>query len=53
MRLLNCKEVYRLPQCFSSKESSFNAGDPGWISEGHGNPLQYPYLENLMDRGAW
>ena len=21
--------------------------------EGNGNPLQYPYLENLMDRGAW
>jgi len=23
----------------------------GW--EGNGNPLQYPCLENLMDRGAW
>ena len=21
--------------------------------EGHGNPLQYSYLENPMDRGAW
>ena len=21
--------------------------------EGHGNPLQYSCLENLMDRGAW
>ena len=20
---------------------------------GNGNPLQYPYLENTMDRGAW
>ena len=20
---------------------------------GHGNPFQYSYLENLMDRGAW
>ena len=20
---------------------------------GHGNPLQYPCLENLMDRGVW
>ena len=20
---------------------------------GNGNPLQYSYLENLMDRGAW
>ena len=39
-----------------------NAGDvvAGSISrlarspgEGHGNPLQYSYLENPMDRGAW
>ena len=21
--------------------------------EGHGNPFQYPCLENPMDRGAW
>ena len=21
--------------------------------EGHGDPLQYSYLENSMDRGAW
>ena len=21
--------------------------------EGNGNPLQYPYLENFMDRAAW
>ena len=24
----------------------------GW-EEGNGNPLQYPCLENPMDRGAW
>ena len=27
-----------------------------WIrspGEGNGNPLQYPRLENLIDRGAW
>ena len=23
------------------------------IREGNGNPLQYSYLENSMDRGAW
>ena len=23
------------------------------IGEGNGNPLQYPCLENPMDRGAW
>ena len=37
-----------------------SAGDPGSIpglegtpGEGNGNPLQYFYLENPMDRGAW
>ena len=40
-----------------------NAGDPralGWIpvsggspGEGNGYPLQYPRLENAVDRGAW
>ena len=39
------------------KESTCNAGDPGLIpesrrspAEGNGNPLQYSYLENSMDR---
>ena len=42
------------------KESPCNAGDPGLIPrlgksprEGNGYPLQYSYLENSMDRGAW
>ena len=42
------------------KTSAYNAENPGLISglgrypgEGNGNPLQDPYLENLMDRGAW
>ena len=42
------------------KASASNAGDPGSIpglgrspGEGNDNPLQYPCLENLMDRGAW
>jgi len=42
------------------KRSACNAGDPGLIpglgrspGEGNGNPLQYPCLENPMDRGAW
>ena len=43
-----------------------NAGDTGNIRDtgsipgsgrspggGHGNPLQYPCLENSMDRGGW
>ena len=56
---------YGLPWWLSSKESTCNAedaGDPGSIpgSErfppapegGHGNPLQYPRLENPTDRGG-
>ena len=42
------------------KESACNAGDvcsiPGSGRSpggGHGNPLQYFFLENHMDRGAW
>jgi len=23
------------------------------LGKGHGNPLQYSFLENPMDRGAW
>ena len=51
-------------QCFpcgsAGKESTCNAGDLGSIpglgrspGEANGNLLQYPCLENLMDRGAW
>ena len=42
------------------KESACNAGNLGLIpgfgrspGEGHGNPLQYSYLEKSMNRGAW
>ena len=42
------------------KTSVYNAGDVGLIpglgrspGGGLGNPLQYPCLENPMDRGAW
>ena len=45
------------------KECSYNAGAAGVAGlipasgrspgEGFGNPLQYPCLENSMDRGAW
>ena len=42
------------------KESAWNAGDVGLIpglgrspGGGHGSPLQYFCLENVMDRGAW
>ena len=43
-----------------SKESAARAGDSGLIpgsgrspGEGSDCPLQYPCLENSMDRGAW
>ena len=42
------------------KVSACNAGDLGLIpglgrsdGEGNGNPFQYSFLENPMDRGAW
>ena len=42
------------------RKSACNARDPGLIpasegslGEGNGNPLQYPYLGNPTDRGAW
>ena len=48
------------PYSSVGKESACSAGDPGSIpglgrypGEGNGNPLQYPCLENLRDRGAW
>ena len=44
----------------NGKESACNAGDLGSIpgsgispGEGSGNPLQYSFLENSMDREAW
>ena len=44
----------------NGKESACNAGDPGLIyalgrlpEKGNGNPLQYSWLENPMDREAW
>ena len=43
-----------------SKESACNVGDLGSVpglgrspGGGHGNSLQYSYLENSMDRGPW
>ena len=48
------------PSGSDGKESACNAGDLGLIpgsgrspGEGNGYPLQYSYLENFMDRGAW
>ena len=48
------------PDDLVGEESAYDAGGPGSISglgrspgEGNGNPAQYSYLENSMDRGAW
>ena len=51
------------PDGSAGKESTCNAGDTGHSGsipgsgrspgEGNSNPLQYSFLENPMDRGAW
>ena len=42
------------------KASAYNVGDPSSTpgsgrspGEGNDNPLQYSYLENTVNRGAW
>ena len=49
-----------MPGGSDGKVSACNVEDPGSIpgsgrspGEGNGNTLQYSYLENSMDRGAW
>ena len=53
-------KVKGFPRGSVAKNPLANAGDVGSIpesgilpGEGSGNPLQYPCLENSMDRGAW
>ena len=57
---LNWTHLKGFPCSSVGKGSACSAGDPGSIpglgrfpGEGNGNPLQYPCLENLRDRGAW
>ena len=52
--------VWGFPGGSVVKNLPANAGDSGSIpvpgkppEEGNGNPLQYSYLENTTDRGAW
>ena len=52
--------TFQLPGGSDGKESACNAGDLASFPElerspggGHNNPLQYSYLENPIDRGAW
>ena len=49
-----------LPWWLSGKESACNVGNANLIprqrrspAKGSGNPLQYSFLENPMDGGAW
>ena len=48
---------FELPQWLSIKESTCKAEDAGNVGliagGGQGNPLQYSYLENPTDKGAW
>jgi len=52
--------VLGFPGGSDGKESACNAGDLCSVSGlgrfpggGHGHPLQYSFLENPTDRGAW
>ena len=52
--------VSGFPDSSVSKESARSTGDPGSTpgsgispGEGNGKQIQYPYLENPMDRGSW
>ena len=60
INLIQMQEGTSLVAQSVGKESACSAGNPGSIpglgrspGEGNGNPLEYPCLENLMDRGAW
>ena len=56
----NCQDFYLgiLPRSSVGKESASSAGDQSSVpglgrspGDGNGNPLQYPGLENSLDRG--
>ena len=53
------QDLVRLPGSSDGKEPACKAGDPdstpgsGSRNSTPGDTLQYPYLENSMDRGAW
>ena len=47
-------EVKNLPvNAGDIKDTGSNPGSGRSPGEVNGNPLQYPFLENPMDRGAW
>ena len=60
MKYNTVKEDCGLSWWLSCKESTCNAGDMGSVpllgqspGEGDSNPLQYSFLGNPIDRGAW
>ena len=40
-------------QCRRNKRHEFDPSVEKTPGEGHGNPFQYSWLQNPMDRGAW
>ena len=57
---MTCDLLGGFPGGSDGEESACNAGDLGSIpgsgrspGEGNGYPLQYSYLKNSVDRGAW
>ena len=59
-RITSWQKKLTYPDDSDGKESAHSTVDRGLIpgsgrspEEGNGNPLQYPYLENSMGRGAW
>ena len=55
-----CLHSEGFPDSSVGKKSACNVGDSASVpesgrspGEGNGNPLQYSYLGNSMDRGAW
>ena len=58
--MLEYSWLWGFSRWLSGKESPWNAEDQSSIPglgrsprAGNGNPLQYFYLENSVDRGAW
>ena len=56
----NTLSLQGFPKWLSGKESTCQVGDTSSIpelerslGEGNGNPVQYSFLENPVDRGAW
>ena len=60
MNIEPCEFIMGFPGASVVKNLPAKAGDADLIpgsgrfpGEGHGNPLQYSYLGNPMNRGAW